>query len=43
MFAVTYWEHAAVFGSLITHHCLVVDLDHLVACVDLLTLVCGRL
>ena len=29
--------------SSFTHHCLVVDLDHLVTCVDLLTLICWRL
>lgn len=31
------------FGNFSTHHCLVVNLDHLVSCMDLLTLVCRRL
>lgn len=42
-FPVILYDYGVEFGSFLTHHCLVVDLDHLVPCVDLLTLVCWRL
>ena len=42
IFLVIVSDNSVVCGIL-THHCLVVDLDHLIPCMDLLTLVCWRL
>lgn len=37
------YADCVVLGRSLTHHCLVVDLDHLIPWMDLLTLICWRL
>lgn len=42
-FSVIFYAFSVVFGRSLAHHCLVVDLDHLIPWMDLLTLICWRL